>query len=262
MGGGSTLPCRNSQISNYRPPCRRVDASGQDVETTNSRHMYACQGGRGGWRRARESAAHSRRSLATSLDSGADGDRARRGRDPAHRHDRFQGAALERVPPTGGRLVYWVCALVTVGLAVDTLHLAWLSAGVGRLLAYLPNILAAGAIVAVGYFAGNFLYRKVTGREAASLLWARLVRGAIFAIAAFMALQELGIATAIVTVAFTVALSAMAVAAALAFGLGNRELAGRVTRDWYESRSPRSQKYEPGVHTDEEQGGPFVHPHH
>lgn len=172
-----------------------------------------------------------------------------------------QEAALERVPPIGGRIVYWVCALVTVGLAVDTLHLAWLSAGVARVLAYVPNVLAAAAIVAAGYFAGNFLYRRVIGREAASLLWGRLVRGTIFAVAAFMALQQLGIATAIVTVAFTVGLSAMAAAAALAFGLGNRELAGRVTRDWYESRGHGDRKYEPTVPAEDEQR-PFTHPHH
>ena len=68
------------------------------------------------------------------------------------------------------------------------------------------------------------------------MLSARLLRGAVFALAAFMALQELRIATQIVTIAFTVGLSAMAVAAAIAFGWGNRELAGRITRDWYERR--------------------------
>jgi len=166
-----------------------------------------------------------------------------------------QEASLERLPPIGGRIVYWVLALVTVGVAVDALHLAWLSAGVARVLAYLPHALAAGAIVAVGYVAGNFLYRKVASGQAASLLWGRLVRGAIFALAAFMALQELGIATAIVTIAFTVALAAMAVAGALAFGLGNRELAGRVTRDWYERRGPRYRRYDPAgrEHQEEEQ---------
>jgi hypothetical protein len=51
-----------------------------------------------------------------------------------------------------------------------------------------------------------------------------------------MALQQLNIATAIVTVAFTVAIAAMALASAVAFGLGNRELAGRITREWYEHR--------------------------
>lgn len=185
-------------------------------------------------------------------------------RRPAARKLLGQGKSLERVPPAGGRIVYWVLALVTVGLAVDALHLAWLSAGVARVLAYLPSVLAAGAIVIVGYVAGNFLYRKVSSGETASLLWARLTRGAIFALAAFMALQELRIATAIVTIAFTAALAAMAVAGALAFGLGNRELAGRVTRDWYERRQgPRYRRYSPASRErgDEEEEG-LVDPQH
>src|SRR3712207_5580742 len=49
-----------------------------------------------------------------------------------------------------------------------------------------------------------------------------------------MALQELGIATDIVTTAFAILFGAIALALALAFGLGNRELAGEVTRAWYE----------------------------
>jgi hypothetical protein len=155
-----------------------------------------------------------------------------------------QGPALERLPHASGRVVYWVVALVTIGMAVDALHLAWLSAGMARVFAYLPNVLAACAIVAVGYFAGNFVYRRAFGRESGALM-GRLGRGAIFALAAFMALQQLGIASAIVTIAFTVALSAMAVAAALSFGLGNRELAGRITREWYERRGSGAQRYEP-----------------
>jgi hypothetical protein len=50
-----------------------------------------------------------------------------------------------------------------------------------------------------------------------------------------MALQELGIATDIVTTAFAILFGAIALAMALAFGLGNRELAGEVTREWYEA---------------------------
>jgi len=182
-------------------------------------------------------------------------------RRPAARQLLGPGTSLERLPPTGGRIVYWVLALVTVGLAVDALHLTWLSAGVARVLAYLPNVLAAGAIVVGGYVVGNFLYRKVSSGETASLLGARLMRGAIFALAAFMALQELRIATAIVTIAFTVGLAAMAVAGALAFGLGNRELAGRVTRDWYERRGPRYRRYAPASREDE-QHERLVDPHH
>jgi hypothetical protein len=53
-------------------------------------------------------------------------------------------------------------------------------------------------------------------------------------VAVFMALQQLGIATNIVTTAFAILFGAIALALALAFGLGNRDLAGEVTREWYE----------------------------
>lgn len=49
-----------------------------------------------------------------------------------------------------------------------------------------------------------------------------------------MALQELGVATQIVTTAFAILFGAVALAMALAFGLGNRDLAGEITRSWYE----------------------------
>jgi hypothetical protein len=47
-----------------------------------------------------------------------------------------------------------------------------------------------------------------------------------------MALDQLGIARNIVTTAFTLILGAAALAAGLAFGLGNRELAGEYMRRW------------------------------
>jgi hypothetical protein len=48
-----------------------------------------------------------------------------------------------------------------------------------------------------------------------------------------MALQELGVASEIVTTAFALLFGAIALALALSFGLGNRELAAEVTREWY-----------------------------
>jgi hypothetical protein len=55
----------------------------------------------------------------------------------------------------------------------------------------------------------------------------------VVVLAVFMALQELGVATEIVTTAFAILFGAIALALSLAFGLGNRELAGEVTRNWY-----------------------------
>ena len=59
-------------------------------------------------------------------------------------------------------------------------------------------------------------------------------RGGVILLAIFMALQELGIATDIVTTAFAILFGAIALAMALSFGLGNRDLAGQITREWYE----------------------------
>ena len=49
-----------------------------------------------------------------------------------------------------------------------------------------------------------------------------------------MSLQQLGVATDIVTTAFAIIFGAIALALALSFGLGNRELAGEITREWYD----------------------------
>jgi len=153
-------------------------------------------------------------------------------------------ASLQRMPHAGGRFVFWVLGLVTIGVAVDALNLPWLNRGMGRVLAYVPHVIAAGLILAAGYFGGNFVSRQIAAREGAQSLLGRLVRGAIFLFAGFMALNELGIASAIVTTAFVIVLGALAVAGALSFGIGNRELAGRITRDWYEQRRAPYRRYE------------------
>lgn len=146
---------------------------------------------------------------------------------------------LSRLPYTAGRVVYWLIGIITIGVAIDALHLTWLSAGVAVVLGYLPNVLAAGAVVLVGYLLGNFAFRKLADVPSISPIWARVARIAVLVVAGFMAVHQLGIATGIVTTAFTLCLGALAVAAAVAFGLGNRELAGRITQDWYERSSSR-----------------------
>jgi hypothetical protein len=65
-----------------------------------------------------------------------------------------------------------------------------------------------------------------------------IARGAILVFTGAMALRELGLAEDIVNLAFGLTLGAIAVAAALAFGLGSREIAGReVERMVQEARS-------------------------
>ena len=56
------------------------------------------------------------------------------------------------------------------------------------------------------------------------------------------ALQQVGVAEEIVTAAFTLILGAVALAVGLAFGLGNRDLAGEITRRWYEEGQRRDRR--------------------
>ena len=65
-------------------------------------------------------------------------------------------------------------------------------------------------------------------------LLATSARIAILVLSAAMALREMGIANDIINLAFGLLLGAVAVAVALAFGLGGREVAGQHLSQWSE----------------------------
>jgi hypothetical protein len=71
---------------------------------------------------------------------------------------------------------------------------------------------------------------------------ARLAKVAVITLAVFMALDQLQIADEIVSTAFTLLLGALALAAGLAFGLGNRDLAGEYTRRWVEAGARKARE--------------------
>jgi len=78
------------------------------------------------------------------------------------------------------------------------------------------------------------LIRAAAGAVHGAAALARVGRGSVIVLAVFMALQEIGVATNIVTIAFGILFGAVALAIGLSFGLGNRVLAGEITRAWYE----------------------------
>ena len=106
-----------------------------------------------------------------------------------------------------------------------------------ELVSYIPSVIAAIVIILLGIVLGGFvggLIGASAGAVHGGRALARIGRGGVILLAIFMALQELGIATDIVTTAFAILFGAIALALALSFGLGNRELAGEITREWYE----------------------------
>jgi hypothetical protein len=133
-------------------------------------------------------------------------------------------------------LLFWFVMFAVIVIAANALGLTSLADAFSQLVAYIPSVIAAIAIIIVGIVLGRFVGALILASAGAlygGTTLARVGRGGVIALAVFMALQELKIATEIVTTAFAILFGAVALALALAFGLGNRELAGEVTREWY-----------------------------
>ena len=73
----------------------------------------------------------------------------------------------------------------------------------------------------------------------------RIARVAILGLVIAMGLRAMGIADDIVNLAFGLVLGAVAVAVALAFGLGGREAAGRVVDRWAKDYVERRRDHGP-----------------
>ena len=157
-----------------------------------------------------------------------------------------RGGVMEAVERSGSHLdptrvvsglVFWFIMFAVILLAGNALGLESLANVFSELVSYIPSVIAAVVIMIVGIvlggFVGGLIMASAGGLHGGPAL-ARVGRIGVIVLAVFMALQELGIATEIVTTAFAILFGAVALALALSFGLGNRELAGELTREWYE----------------------------
>ncbi len=132
-----------------------------------------------------------------------------------------------------GYLVLVGLMLLAVIEAANVIGFTAVSVAVGAFLAFAIQVLVALIILWLGLFLANLAYKVVLNTAGANAkLLASLARVAIVVFVAAMALYQVGIAEDIVNLTFGLILGAIAVAAALAFGLGARETAGREVEGW------------------------------
>ena len=134
-------------------------------------------------------------------------------------------------------LVFWFVMFVVIMIAANALGMETLADVFSELVGYIPSMMAAIVLLIVGIVLGRFvggLILASAGAIQGGPTLARVGRWGVILLAIFMALQQLGIANEIVVTAFAILFGAVALALALSFGLGNRELAGEITRAWYE----------------------------
>jgi hypothetical protein len=117
--------------------------------------------------------------------------------------------------------------------AFKTLGLDTVSSLAEQLLAGLFNIVVAVVIFGVGLFLSRVAYKAISpSGQGPSALLGNVARIAILIFTGAMALFRAGLASEIVTLAFGAVIVGLALAAALAFGLGGREEAAKIVADW------------------------------
>jgi hypothetical protein len=150
----------------------------------------------------------------------------------------IQDAGVTPYPTRSPSEIVGIVVLVGIMLfatvaATNVLNFPGLTTIVTGLLIIFGQILAGLVVFAVGLYLANLAFNLIrsSGNGQARIL-AQTARIAIIALVSAMALQQMGIAPNIVNLAFGLLLGAIAVAIALAFGLGGRETAADLLREW------------------------------
>jgi hypothetical protein len=154
--------------------------------------------------------------------------------------DATGGSWIRKVTSSPSRLLatitFWLLFLGAVSIAVDVLGIAALEDLVAAVWSYIPNVIAALVIflVAAAISAGvAALATRVMGDTGLGKLIATAAPILVMTIATFMILDQLEIAENIVTITYAGLVGALALGSALAFGLGGREVAGRLLEGAY-----------------------------
>ena len=165
-------------------------------------------------------------------------------------HEGAGGNFIQRAVPSPsrllGRIAFWLLFLGAVSIAASVLGIGALTAFIGAVWAYIPNVIAALLIflVAGAVAAGVVgLVRRVMGDTSLGKIVATVVPILVMTIATFMILEQLKIAPGIVKITYTALVGAIALASALAFGLGGREVAARMLEGAYQKGQENKDQY-------------------
>jgi MFS family permease len=133
----------------------------------------------------------------------------------------------------------WFVRLIVLVVAFDALGLPAVSNIFSQILAWLPNLAVALVVLIIGGLIANFVGDLVRGSTATAGLGnpdflSGLARVLVWGFTIVVAVNQIGIATALVNTLFIAFMGALALAVGLAFGLGGRETAAQLWQGWYE----------------------------
>lgn len=139
-----------------------------------------------------------------------------------------------------GTVFFWIIFLFFIDLAVDVLELSLIEDLLNSIISFIPNLIAAVLIIIIGMFLSSF-FKGVVKVAASSYalahreLLAKIVQYLIIFFTLAIALEQLGVATQILVNSVLIIVGAIAFGLALAFGLGSKDVAGKIVNKMLES---------------------------
>lgn len=144
----------------------------------------------------------------------------------------------EKVEEVIGSILKWLIVLTFFIAATNIVGLTTVSNVLGGVLAYIPNVISAVIVLAIGVLLAGIVEGVVKGALASvdlktSRLMGKIASYAVVTIAMLASFSELKIASAFINILFVGFVSMLALGFGLAIGLGAKDLVSKILVEWY-----------------------------
>lgn len=140
------------------------------------------------------------------------------------------------------RFAFWIVLFLFLLAATESLGLGFVAGAFKSAVAFLPRLLASLFIILLGIlFSGVIgdalgVYADKSGLKSGSFV-GTLVKYILFVFVFIVALQQLGVQTALFSGVIIILLGALLLSLAISFGIGNRELARNISAGFHARES-------------------------
>lgn len=150
----------------------------------------------------------------------------------------LKAEVTDKVEEVIGSVLKWLIVLTFFIAATNILGLSTVSNVLGGILAYVPNVVSAVIILAIGILLAGIVEGVVKGALASvdlktSRLMGKIASYTVITITTLAAFAELKIASSFINILFIGFVSMLALGFGLAIGLGAKDVIGQALSDWY-----------------------------
>ncbi len=141
-----------------------------------------------------------------------------------------------------GKFIYWILMLLVVITASETLGWSAVSEEISKLIAYLPQLLAAVVFFIVGVYIASFVRDVIGGAtQTLGISTGKVISAFVFylllVLVALTALKQAGIDTSIITSNLMIIVGSVMVAMAISYGFASRDILSNILGSYFSRRT-------------------------